>query len=86
MIQKSNYVPLKARVRQARRDAAMTQSELAYEMGVTVRAVQAWELGESEPALSRRRRLARVTGKPLEWFNDMHDPGLAAAARDGDAA
>jgi transcriptional regulator with XRE-family HTH domain len=66
----SNFVPLSDRIRQARRDSAMTQQELAVEMGVTVRAVQAWELGESEPALSRRRRLARVTGKPTEFFND----------------
>ena len=70
---KSSYVPLRDRIRQARRDSGMTQQELADLMGVTVRAVQGWELGESSPALGRRRRLARVTNRPMEFFNDRFE-------------
>lgn len=67
---KSSFVSMGERVRQARRDMALTQQEFADLMGVTARAVQGWELNERPPALTNRRRLAEVTGKPLEFFND----------------
>lgn len=67
---KSSFVSMGERIRQARRDMALTQQQFAELMGVTPRSVQGWELDERPPALTRRRKLAEVTGKPLEFFND----------------
>ncbi len=57
-----------ARVRRARREAALTQVELAELMGCTPRAVQWWEYDKRTPSARLLRRLSEVTGKPIGWF------------------
>lgn len=66
----SAQIPLKQRIRQARRDAGLTQKMLADRLDVTDRAIQAWESGETEPRLTIRPLLAAATGKPLAFFRD----------------
>ncbi len=75
---KSNFAPLADRIRRARRDAGLTQQALADRLGVSLRAVQAWEAG-AEPQLAKRAALARVTGKPIAYFADVYDEEEAVA-------
>jgi transcriptional regulator with XRE-family HTH domain len=55
-------------VRRARKEAGLTQEELAAAMGVTIRAVSHWEAGTREPRGKSLRNLAEATGKPVSWF------------------
>lgn len=57
-----------SRVKRARREAKLTQENLAREIGCTTRSVQGWEAGDSLPRGARLRGLAEVTGKPVAWF------------------
>lgn len=56
------------RIRQIRRDHALTQEQAAARAGVTVRAWQRWEYGEGEPYASNLDTLAREFGFSLAEF------------------
>lgn len=60
-------VTLASELRRARRLLAYTQDELAAALGVSRRALQAWELGEQSPrgVASIIRLLDRLTGELL---------------------
>lgn len=47
--------PFAERIRQARRDANLTQVELAARFGVSPRTVQNWESSERMPQAKHRR-------------------------------
>ncbi|MFL5796613.1 MAG: helix-turn-helix transcriptional regulator [Actinomycetota bacterium] len=53
-------------VAQARRDAGLTQAELAERMGTTQSAVSRLESGRSVPSLPVLQKVARATGRPIE--------------------
>ena len=58
---------VKEQIAQARRDANLTQPELARMVGVTTRTVQNWEAGTRSPW----RHIAEIciaTRKPLSFF------------------
>lgn len=64
----SQTPPLAARIRRARLEAGLLQSELAEKVGRSARAVQAWEAGDSAPRGKSMRLLAFATGKDVAWF------------------
>jgi transcriptional regulator with XRE-family HTH domain len=55
------------RIAQARREAGMTQAQLADELGVTTRSLQGYEAGKVIP-YRHLHRLAEATGRTREWF------------------
>lgn len=66
------------RLRQARRFADLTQSDLAAKCGVTRGAVALWEAAEAEhrtrPTTEHLITVSDVTGVPLDWLlNDAAD-------------
>jgi transcriptional regulator with XRE-family HTH domain len=57
------------RIRQARREASLTQAELAARVGLLhPQQISNYERGVSEPAPTRLRSIAEVTGKSLAFF------------------
>lgn len=58
----------KSRVRQARREAGLRQSDLADAVGVTPRAIAMWEAGDRTPRIHLLKRIADATDKPVAWF------------------
>ena len=56
------------RIRLAREEAGLNQSELARKMMVTPQAIQKWESSASAPRLSRIYKLAKVLGVPLSYL------------------
>ena len=69
---------VKDQIAQARRDANLTQAELARMVGVTARTVQNWEAGTRAPW----RHIAEIciaTRKPLGFFFDGENGGEIAA-------
>jgi transcriptional regulator with XRE-family HTH domain len=55
------------RIAQARREAGLTQEELAGLIGVTTRSVQGYEAGTVTP-FRHLRKLEEVTEKPRGWL------------------
>jgi transcriptional regulator with XRE-family HTH domain len=64
--------PLKDRLREERRRAALTQGELAEKAGVGINTIVRIETGEiTEPRVSTLRKLARALGlKPRDLLED----------------
>lgn len=61
---------LGVRIKQAREDADLTQSELADRIGLKngAQSVSRYERGETDVPMRRLRRIAEATGRPLDFF------------------
>lgn len=64
---------LKQRIYQARKDAKLTQQELADGTGKTRSAVAQWESGEVRPRHKTLTLIANATGKDLRWLESGVD-------------
>ena len=58
----SLYLDIANAIRNARRNAGLTQDELACRVGVTVAVVSRWENCKSFPTLSNLVRIGEATG------------------------
>lgn len=61
---------LNARIHKARRDAGLTQDQLANATGKTRGAVTQWEKGEVRPRHTTLLLIAKATGKSIEWLEN----------------
>jgi transcriptional regulator with XRE-family HTH domain len=59
---------LNARIFKARKDAGLTQEELADAVGKTRGAVAQWESGEVRPRHTTLLAIAKATAKPFKWL------------------
>lgn len=64
---------LKARIYKARKDAKLTQAELASAVGKTRGAVAQWESGEVRPRHATLKAISDATGKSLPWLENGID-------------
>ena len=56
------------RIREARKNAKLTQAELAKQIGVTQGAVTQWEIGRSAPKLQTMLALARALNVSVDYL------------------
>lgn len=56
------------RIRMARESVGMTQAELAERLGVEPPSVSRWESGGYSPRPSRLAEMAKILGRPPDWF------------------
>ena len=61
-----------------RRRRLLTQTELAEKVGVSLKAVQAWEGGHAQPRLRHIGRLAKVLGVPSDELLELFEGKEAA--------
>lgn len=59
---------LSERIKVARKNAKLTQTQLGAACGVTAQAVHGWEKGEFAPNHVALRTIAEVTATSLEWL------------------
>ena len=59
---------LAEKIRQARKEAGMSQGDLARAIGASKRSVSYWETTDREPDFVQMTRIARATGKSLDFF------------------
>lgn len=56
------------RLKQARKEAGLSQKALADALGLSRDSVKKWEMGISSPEFSRLDQLVEITGKVAAWF------------------
>ena len=56
------------RIKQARSDINLTQSDLAYRIGISAQSISAFESGRIPPSQSYLKKIAQFTHKPLYFF------------------
>jgi transcriptional regulator with XRE-family HTH domain len=71
------------RLAQARKEAGLTQEQIADLVGVTPRSIQGYEAGKVVP-YRHLKRLEEITGKPSSWFlrNETEPATLSAEFAD----
>lgn len=70
----------KERIKLLRRDAGMTQREVAEKIGVTYRTYQNYEAGASVPSGNVLTKLAKVFGISMDMLADKGDTKAQASA------
>lgn len=68
MMQNSNLIGNK--IATARKNANLSQAELASQVSISPQAVGKWERGESMPDITTLNRLAEIFGVDLNYFSD----------------
>ena len=58
------------RLRQARREANVSQTAVGKALGITFQQVQKYEKGTNRIAMSRIAQISRMLNKPVNWFFD----------------
>lgn len=68
------------KIRQAMREAGLTQRKLADKLGITNPVISVWVTGKRNPKPDTLRRIAQATGKPYSYFMDSDEfaPSVAA--------
>ena len=56
------------RIKQARMEMPLTQSELAYRVGISAQSISAFESGRILPSLTYLKKIAQFTHQPLYFF------------------
>lgn len=71
---------LAQRIRIARRNAHLSQSDLGKSLGLSDKSISAYEQGRSTPPLDKLRKIAEITSYPFAYFTqeDAGESNLAA--------
>jgi transcriptional regulator with XRE-family HTH domain len=71
---------LAQRIRIARRNARLSQSELGKSLGLSDKSISAYEQGRSTPPLDKLKKIAEITSYPFAYFTqeDAGESTLAA--------
>lgn len=56
------------RIKAARQEMGLTQTQLAYRMEISAQSISAFESGRIPPSLSYLKKIAQFTHKPLYFF------------------
>ena len=71
---------LARRIREARRNAHLSQDELGKHIGVSDKSVSAYEQGRSTPPIDKLKKIAFSTNHPLAYFTqDDNQEALLAS-------
>ena len=67
-MEKENLVSQK--IRQAMKEAGLTQQKLADKLGITNPVINVWVTGKRNPTVESLKKIAQATGKPYSYFVD----------------
>ena len=65
-----SYEHIGQKIREVRQDLEWPQQKIAEALNVDYKTVSAWEVGRNNPPLSAVKKIAEMTGEPLEFFLD----------------
>ena len=67
-----------ARIKQARKDAGLSQRDLGRAIKVSDKTISAWEVGRAEPSLDTLEEIAEALNKPVVYFVKDEDYSTAS--------
>jgi len=62
--------PLNKKIKIALLDSGINQTKLAKELGITRQSLSEWLSSSANPKIDYIRKIAKITGKPLNYFFD----------------
>lgn len=71
------FVDVATKIKNAIREAGLTQRELAKMLGITQATVNSFTNGKHSPTAKTLKKIATATGKPMEYF--FYNSGNIAA-------
>jgi transcriptional regulator with XRE-family HTH domain len=66
-----NSLNIGSKIKIARKQAGLSQKQLASMLGVSDKAVSAYEVGRAHPPVDTLREISNVTYKPVNYFVDI---------------
>lgn len=69
----NRLLTLGQRIKQARKEAGLSQKDLANKLQVTDKAVSTYEVGRAQPTFQMIKEISRLTRKPIHYFDDEVD-------------
>ena len=72
---------LAIRIREARRNAHLSQDELGKHIGVSDKSVSAYEQGRSTPPITKLKKIAESTNHPLSYFTQEENQEALLASK-----
>jgi transcriptional regulator with XRE-family HTH domain len=61
------------KIKKARKEAGLSQKQLASRLAVTDKAVSSYEVGRATPPVEVLREISKYTFKPVQYFVDEKD-------------
>ncbi len=61
---------LATRIKTARKEARLSQQDLASGIGLSDKSISAYEQGRSTPPFSKLKQIAQVTDHPISYFTN----------------
>ncbi len=56
------------KIKTAVKEAGLTQQKFAKQIGISETAISRWAAGNRNPSISSLKKIAKATGKPLNYF------------------
>ena len=72
---------LALRIREARKNAHLSQDELGKYIGVSDKSVSAYEQGRSMPPINKLKKIAQWTNHPLSYFTQEENSEALLASK-----
>ena len=72
---------LALRIREARRNAHLSQDDLGKYIGVSDKSVSAYEQGRSMPPITKLKKIAQWTNHPLSYFTQEENSEALLASK-----
>lgn len=66
------------RIREARKQARLSQKNLADSLGVSDKTVSSWEVGRAEPSLDTLFKIGEETNRPIDFFLKDEDYSISS--------
>lgn len=77
---------MKDRIKELRKSIGLSQTKFGERLGVSLSAVQKWEMGHTKPDTSTIRSLCREYGVREEWLREGSEPMYAPTGREEEMA
>jgi len=79
MVEINKKLTLGQRVKFARKEAGLSQKDLAAKLKITDKAVSTYEVGRANPSFEMMKQISKITQKPINYFDedvDITEPDL----------
>lgn len=78
---KNDTIDMADRIRKARLEAGLSQTDLGNAIGLSDKSISAYEKGRATPPVSKLKRISEETHRPLQYFTGDTDEDYTVEAK-----